>query len=311
MGIAPYDYPVIPLPRIRAAAEQVRARVRRTPLIPVAGSWLKLECLQPTGSFKVRGFFAAALALPPDRQKRGLITVSAGNAALACAYAARELGVSCRVVMFETAPPPKIDGVRRLGAEPILRSREEVLAWMAEKGWEKEPETFIHPFADDGVMAGHGGIGLELMEDLPDLGRVLVPVGGGGLITGVASAVKGVRPGVEVIGVQSEGYPLWPRAFEAGGAVALTPKTIADGTAAPFDARQMELLREVVDRWLLVPEERLRAAIRALAAEAKVVAEGAGALTFAALSQLEPGPTTAAVVSGGNIDPALLAELLS
>jgi threonine dehydratase len=311
MGIAPYDYPVIPLPRIRAAAEQVRAHVRRTPLIPVPGASLKLECLQPTGSFKVRGFFAAALALSPDRLKRGLITVSAGNAAQACAYAARELGVSCRVLMFETAPPPKIEGVRRLGAEAMLRSREEVIDWMAEKGWEKEPETFIHPFADDRVMAGHGGIGLELVEDLPDLDRVLIPVGGGGLMTGVASAVKGIRPGVEVIGVQSEGYPLWPRALEAGGAVVLTPQTIADGTAAPFDARQMELLQEVVDRWLLVPEERLRAAVRALAVEAKVVAEGAGALAYAALAQLEPGPTTAALVSGGNIDPALLAEILS
>jgi threonine dehydratase len=302
---------VIPLQQIRAAADLARPHVRRTPLLPVSGAWLKLECLQPTGSFKVRGFFAAALELPPDQLSRGLITVSAGNAALGCAYVARELGVACRVVMFETAPPPKIDGVRRLGAVPLLKSRDALFAWMAERGWEREPETFIHPFAGESVMAGHGGIGLELMEDLPELDRVLVPVGGGGLMTGVASAVKNIRPGVEVIGVQSEGYPLWPRALEAGGPVALTPQTIADGTAAPFDPQQLERLREVVDRWLLVPETRLRAAIRELAVDAKVVAEGAGALAFAALSQLKPGPSTAAVISGGNTDPKLLAEILS
>jgi threonine dehydratase len=239
------------------------------------------------------------------------MTVSAGNAALACAYVARELGVACRVVMFETAPPPKMDGVRALGAELVLKSREDLFAWMGEKGWEREPETFIHPFAEETVMAGHGGLGLELMEDLPDLDRVLVPVGGGGLMYGVASAVKGIRPEVEVIGVQSEGYPLWPRVLQARGPVALTPQTIADGTAAPFDPRQLERLGEVVDRWLLVPEVGLRAAIRELAAETKVVAEGAGALASAALSQLEPGPTTAAVVSGGNIDSRLLAEILN
>jgi threonine dehydratase len=301
---------VIPLDRIRAAAERARAHVRRTPLLPQAGAWLKLECLQPTGSFKVRGFFAAALELPDEQLRRGLITVSAGNAALGCAYVARELGVSCRVVMFETAPPPKVEGVRRLGAEAVLKSREDLFAWMAARGWEQEPETFLHPFASESVMAGHGGIGLEIVDDLPDLARLVVPVGGGGLITGVASAVKALRPEVAVVGVQSEGYPLWPRALEAGGPVAITPQTIADGTTAPFDDGQLERLREVVDRWVVVPEERLRSAVRDVPLQAKVVAEGAGALGFAALQQLEPGPVTAVVVSGGNIDPSLLADLL-
>lgn len=283
----------------------------RTPLIPVEGALLKLECLQPTGSFKVRGFFAAALALEPEKVRRGLITVSAGNAAQACAYVARMLGVACRVVMFDTAPPPKFAGVKRWGATPIPMPREAVLEWMATEGWTKEPEAFIHPFADFEVIAGHGGLALELLEDVPDLARVLVPVGGGGLIGGIASAIKGLRPEIEVIGVQSDGYALWTACIEAGGPVSIKPDTIADGTTAPFDPRMFELLKECVDRWLTVPEPRLHSAIPELAAFAKVVAEGAGALTYAALEQLEPGPSTVAVVSGGNIDPSLLARLLS
>ncbi|TMC83018.1 MAG: pyridoxal-phosphate dependent enzyme, partial [Chloroflexi bacterium] len=261
---------VIPIERIRAAAESARPHVLRSPLVPVEGALLKLECLQPTGSFKVRGFFAAALALPPERLRRGLITVSAGNAAQACAYVARQLDVPCRVFMYDTAPPPKLAGVKRWGATPILLPRDELL-----------------------------------------LARVLVPVGGGGLVSGIASALKGSRPEIEVVGVQSDGYPLWIRSFEAGGPVSIQPDTIADGTTAPFDARMFELLKECVDRWLMVPEPRLRAAVPELASAAKVVAEGAGALAYAALEQLEPGPTTVAVVSGGNIDPKLLAAFLS
>ena len=302
---------MIEVQRIRAAAGRARPHVLRTPLVPVDGALMKLECLQPTGSFKVRGFFAAALALPRERLRKGLITVSAGNAAQACAYVAHELGVSCRVVMYDTAPPPKVEGVRRWGATPIPMPRDELLQWMTREGWNGEPESFIHPFADREVMAGHGGLGLELVEDVPDLARVIVPVGGGGLVGGVASALKALRPGVEIIGVQSDGYPLWTRCFEAGGPVAIKPETIADGTTAPFDARMFELLKECVDRWLTVPEPRLRAAVPQIAATAKVVAEGAGALAYAALEQLEPGPRTVAVVSGGNIDPKLLASLLS
>ncbi|MHB8610940.1 MAG: pyridoxal-phosphate dependent enzyme [Candidatus Dormibacteraceae bacterium] len=302
---------LIGIDRVRAAAERARPHVQRTPLIPVKDALLKLECLQPTGSFKVRGFFAAALALEPEQLRRGLITVSAGNAAQACAYVAKNLGVSCRVVMFDTAPAPKVEGVKRWGATPIPKPREELLQWMADEGWNKEPEVFIHPFADPEVMAGHGGLGLELLEDVADLERVLVPVGGGGLVSGVASALKGLRPEIEIIGVQSDGYALWTRSLEAGGPVAVKPDTIADGTTAPFDARMFELLKVCVDRWLTVPEPRLRSAVPELAATAKVVAEGAGALAYAALEQLQPGKSTVAVVSGGNIDPHLLAGLLS
>jgi threonine dehydratase len=302
---------VIPIERIRTAAERARPHVLRSPLVPVEGAMLKLECLQPAGSFKVRGFFAAALNIPKERVSQGLLTVSAGNAALACAYVAHTLDIPCRVVMYDTAPAPKLEGVKRWRATPVLMPRDEMLRWLADERWRGEPETFIHPFAEPEVIAGHGGVGLELWEDVPDVERVLVAVGGGGLISGTASALKALKPNVEVIGVQSDGYPMWPRVFKAGGPVAVKPETIADGTTAPYDPRMFGLLKELVDRWLVVPEPRLKAAIPELAAKAKVVAEGAGALAYAALEQLPPGPTTVAVVSGGNIDPALLASLLA
>lgn len=304
---------VLPLTAIHAAAATARPFVARTPLLPVGEDrWLKLELLQPTGSFKVRGFFAAALALPEERRRRGLLTVSAGNAAMACAFVARKLGVPCSVVMVDTAPAPKLEGVRRLGAAPRLMPREELLRWVASSGWKPETQAFIHPFASPDLQAGNGGAGLEIVEDLPAVERVVVGVGGGGLIYGVASAVKALKPGVELFGVQSDGYELWPRVFRNSAPPPdLLPRTIADGTAAPYDASMHERLAESVDGWLTVPEPRLRAAVPQLASVAKVVAEGAGALAFAALEQLPPGPPTVALVSGGNIDRLLLVELLA
>src|SRR5437879_7685350 len=181
---------LVSLEKVQAAAERARPYVQRTPLVPVEGALLKLECLQPTGSFKVRGFFAAATAMPKDRLASGLITVSAGNAAQACAYVAHALGVSCRVVMYENAPDAKMNGVKRWGASPILLPRDKVLDWLANERWRSEPEVFIHPFAEPAVIAGHGGAGLEMLEDVPDLTRVVLPVGGRGLIRGLASAIE-------------------------------------------------------------------------------------------------------------------------
>ena len=303
---------MISLERVRAAAERAAPHVLRTPLIPLGGdAHLKAECLQPTGSFKVRGFFARALQLTAEERARGLITVSAGNAAAACSYVSHQLGLRCRVVMYEEAPDAKKENVRRWGATPIFLSHDGVHAWLHDRGWEKEPETFIHPFADPEVMAGHGGLGLELLEQLPSLERVVVPVGGGGLIGGVASALKGARPGVRVVGVQSSGYPSMTRSLAAGEPVELEPRTIADGTTAPVDPANLALVRELVDEWVTVPEELLRPKIAELAARGKVVAEGAGVLAYAALDQLEPGPVTVAIVSGGNLAPSLLAECLA
>ncbi|MBJ7604180.1 MAG: pyridoxal-phosphate dependent enzyme [Candidatus Dormibacteraeota bacterium] len=299
------------LQTIGAAVAAAQPYVRRTPLLPLdRGRWLKLESLQPTGSFKVRGFLAAALALSPDERARGLLTVSAGNAALACAYAAHALDVPCRVFSFDTAPKTKLEGLRALGAGVTLLPRADLLAWLSRHGWEAEPETFIHPFADDLVQAGHGGIGLEILADVPGVHRVVVPVGGGGLMVGVAEAIKQTRPAVEMVGAVAAGYEMWPRIMRGESlAATLKPETIADGTTAPYDSRLQPRLAACVDSWVTVPEPVLRGSVWRLAAEGKVVAEGAGALAYAALDFLESRPPTVAVVSGGNIDPALLVQL--
>lgn len=295
---------------VREAAALLAPHIRRTPLVPTDKGFVKLESLQPTGSFKVRGFFNAALSADARMRATGLLTVSAGNAALACAHVARHLGVPCRVVMFDTAPQSKRDGVERLGATVIPMPFEELIDWITNERWQVEPELFIHPFADQAVMTGHGTLALELIDQCPGITRVVVPVGGGGLIVGVAATMKALRPGVEVVGVQSEGYALWRDAFSAGGSVSLQPNTIADGTTGPFNPAMFALLREHVDRWVTVPEGRLRLAVAELAVRGKVVAEGAGALPYAALSMLDPRPESVAVISGGNIDPGRIAELL-
>ena len=296
----------------REIARQLAPHVRHTPLITApGGGFLKLESMQPTGSFKVRGFFAAAHAIERERIARGLLTVSAGNAALACAYVARSLQIPCRVVMYENAPGPKIDGVRALGAEPVLMPREGVVEWLARRAWEGEPEVFVHPFADPDVIRGHSSIVPEILADLPDVERVLVPVGGGGLICGVALGFAALKHVVQVVGVQSDGYPLWQQAFAAGGPVAPVPDTIADGTTAPFTEVMFERLGALVHEWVIVPERDLRTAIAQLATTAKVVAEGAGALAFTAMQQEPERAHTVAILSGGNLDPARLAGLLT
>ncbi|MGA7988009.1 MAG: pyridoxal-phosphate dependent enzyme [Candidatus Dormiibacterota bacterium] len=304
--------PAVDADRVREVARTLAPHVRHTPLIPSpAGGYLKLESLQPTGSFKVRGFFAAAHAIERERVTRGIMSVSAGNAALACAYVAHALDVPCRVVMYENAPRLKIDGVRALGAEPVLLPRDGVIEWIARRGWEGEPEVFIHPFADENVITGHSSIVPEILADCPDVECVFVPVGGGGLICGIALGFAALKPDVRVIGVQSDGYPLWQQAFAAGGPVSPAPNTIADGTTAPFTPVMFERLGALVHEWVLVPEMDMLKGIRRLATDAKVVAEGAGALAFAASVQEGATPATVAIVSGGNLDPGRLAELLA
>jgi threonine dehydratase len=298
--------------------DEVRRAVDRISVLPATPAvavsdhlWLKLENLQPTGSFKVRGFLNAVRSLRSEDLRAGIVTVSAGNAALAAAYVARMAGVACKVVMFDSAPAAKRDGVRALGAEVLSWPRPQLLAWMAGRGWESMPEHFIHPFADPAVMAGHGTMALELLAQVPGMRRVVMAVGGGGLAAGVGSVLHAAGRPVEVAGAQSSGYPLWLRTFAEGAPLALVPDTIADGTTAPYESVMHDRLRSAVDRWIEVPEADLRAGVAALAIKHKVVAEGAGALGYAAAVQLADPVPTVAVVSGGNIDGALLAELLS
>ena len=296
---------------VRRAVDRI-AVLPATPAVAVSEQlWLKLENLQPTGSFKVRGFLNAVRALRSADLQAGIVTVSAGNAALAAAYVARMAGIACKVVMFDSAPAAKRDGVRELGAEVLSWPRAQVLAWMAERGWEAMPERFVHPFADPAVIAGHGTMALEMLEQVPGIRHLVVAVGGGGLASGVGSVMHAAGRAVEVVGVQSSGYPLWPRTFADGAPPALVPDTIADGTTAPYDPVMHDRLRSAVDRWVEVPEADLRAAVAELALRHKVVAEGAGALAYAAAAQLAGSEPTVAIVSGGNIDGPRLAGLLS
>jgi threonine dehydratase len=298
--------------RLHEAARLIAPHIRHTPLIPTpAGGFLKLESLQPTGSFKVRGFFAAAHLVDREQVARGLLTVSAGNAALACAYVARELGVPCRVVMADTAPALKLNGVRSLGAEAVLMPRDRMHEWIATRAWENDPEVFIHPFANEAVITGHSTIAREILADLPDVERIFVPVGGGGLICGIALGFAALKPDVAVVGVQSDGYPLWQRAFAVNGPPHLTPNTIADGTSAPFDPVMFERLGALVSEWVLVPEATVRRTVARMATDVKVVAEGAGALAYAAMVDAGATPRTVAILSGGNLDGSRLAELLT
>ena len=295
---------------VRRAVERVSA-LPATPVVAISENlWLKLESFQPTGSFKVRGFLNAVRGLPDEDLRAGIVTVSAGNAALAAAYVARQAGIACKVVMFDTAPAAKRDGVLALGAEVLSWPRERVLAWMAERGWESMPEHFVHPFADPAVIAGHGTLAVELLEQVPEARRVIVAVGGGGLATGVGSVLHAAGHGVEVVGAQSSGYPLWIDTFAEGAPPSLVPDTIADGTTAPYEPVMHERLRGAVDRWVEVPEADVRAGVAELALRYKVVAEGAAALAYRAAIQLADSGPTVAIISGANIDAARLAELL-
>src|SRR6185436_16323188 len=222
---------------LEAAAAIVREVAVRTPLVPLHGSegiLLKPEILQPAGSFKIRGIYHAVQRLGGEARRRGLSTVSAGNTAKALAWCARRFGVAARSLMPEGAPKTKVEAVRALGATPVLVPVEEVFRFMREHGWEQQPYAFVHPWTDRDVILGHGSIGLEIAADCPGVETVFVPVGGGGLIAGVASALKAVKPSVRVVAVEPAGCPSFHAARRAGEPVTVECKTICDGVAVPY-----------------------------------------------------------------------------
>jgi threonine dehydratase len=304
---------------IRAAQAVLRNVAARTPVVPLdglderAGILLKLEILQPIGSFKIRGVFHAVSRVDEDRRRAGVSTVSAGNTAQALAWTARRLGIAARSLMPEDAPATKIETVRFLGGEPVLVPRDEVFRYMREHGWEREPFAFIHPWTNRDVMIGHGTMGLEIVGDVPDVESVYVPVGGGGLIAGVGSAVKALRPSARIIAVEPEGCPSLHESLRRGRPVSVECDTICDGVAVPYITDEMfPLLRDLVDETVLVPEREVEAMVRRLALGAKIVTEPSGALAAAAaVATHDPdaGPAVA-IASGGSIDDAKLAAIL-
>ena len=271
--------------------------------------YLKCESFQKTGSFKPRGALNKVLSLSEEEKARGLVTVSAGNHAQAVAWAARMAGASCVVVMPSSAPRSKMDAVRGYGAEVIEHGDRATLFDKLNEVREARGLTFVHPFDDPVVLAGAGTAGLEILEDLPEADVVVVPVGGGGLLGGVASAVKQVRPSARVVAVElAEGPGLAP-ALAAGKPVpAPRPSdTLADGMTPPFvGALPLEIARQAVDEIVSVTENEIIEAMKLLMTRAKLYVEGSGAAATAALlfgkASFSPGARVVAIVSGGNVD---------
>jgi threonine dehydratase len=313
------------LASIRAARERIAGRLHLTPtagstrLGDAAGVRLVLKCenLQKTGSFKVRGALHKVSQLDDAARARGVVTVSAGNHAQALAWAAREAGVAATVVMPANASTAKVDASRGYGAEVVLHGASSIDAFAKARELESERKlTFVHPFDDEVVCAGAGTVGLELLEQAPDLDVVVVPIGGGGLITGMLVALKESNPKLRVYGVEPEGAPSMRRSLDEGHAVRLdSVKTIADGLAAPMAGElNYEIVRRYADGVVLLGDDAIADAMRQLLLATKLLTEPAGAAaTAAVLSGALPirrGERVATVLSGGNIDLAKLATLL-
>ena len=316
---------MVTLDDITLAASRLRGIATRTPLLayprqqPGRELYLKPESLQPIGSFKLRGAYNKIASLADAERRHGVISYSSGNHAQGVAYAARALGVKAVIVMPDNAPQIKIDSTRALGAEIVFvgpasserKARAEDLA--REHGY-----AIIPPYNDEKIIAGAGTAGLEILADLPDADLVLVPVGGGGLISGIASAFKLSGSRAKVIGVEPELASDAQASFRSGRIVEFsadqTARTLADGLRTQSVGEiNFDHIRRFVDDIVTVSESEILAAIRTLALDAKLVAEPSGAVTFAAFlfRNLPAAQKTVAVISGGNIDPALLARVLS
>ncbi len=310
---------MIPLEQVRAARERIAGKVVRTPLLRLASEspatiYLKLENLQPIGSFKLRGALNAIVQLPTAELQAGVITASAGNMGQGVAWAARELGMPCAVVVPEGAAETKLAAIERLGGRVVKVPYERWWQAIVESTFEELDGAFVHPVYEEQVMAGNGTIGLEILEDLPETDAVLVPFGGGGLSVGIASAVKALRPETRVYAVEPEtGAPL-TASLAAGEPQEIDYEpSFVDGSGSPAVLPKMwELARGVLDGAFAVPVADTADAVRLLAERVRVVAEGAGALSLtAALAGQGGSGNVVCVVSGGNIDSSKLATILA
>jgi threonine ammonia-lyase medium form len=315
---------MIHLHQVRRAQQHLQGRVHRTPLLGsrtlgervAASVMLKVEAFQRTGSFKVRGVLNRLAHLSADERARGLVTVSAGNHAQALAFGAALERVRAVVVMPERASRAKVDAARQYGAEIVLIGDVFAAFERMEQLRDEHGYTVIHPFDDVHVIAGQGTVGLEICEDAPDADIVVVPVGGGGLISGVATAVRALNPGARIIGVEPTGAAAVRRALDAGAPVRLDAvDTIADGLGAPATGPiVLEHIRALVDDVVLVTDEQIGAALRFILERCKLLVEPAGAAAVAALLHgiiaVPRDARVVAVLSGGNIDLQRLRTLL-
>jgi threonine dehydratase len=309
----------IALAEITAARERIQGHALRTPLVRLnvddapAEIYLKLENLQPIGSFKLRGASNVMLQAAPEELAQGVWTASAGNMAQGVAWQARRMGVACTVVAPDHAPQTKLDALARLGARTITVPFAEWFEVLSARTFPGMEGVFIHPFNDPRVMAGNGTIGLEIVEDLPEVATILIPFGGGGLSCGIASAVRALQPGVRIYAAEAESSAPVAAAFAAGAPIEIThTPSFIDGSGAPTVKPEMwPLVRHLLDGSRVVPLAEVAAAVRLLLERNRVLAEGAGALPVAAaLSGRAGDGTTVCVVSGGNLDTAKLGAIL-
>src|SRR5207244_575898 len=311
----------IRLSEIQEARKRIAKTIRRTPFIRLdlgpdfPDIRLKLENLQPINAYKLRGAANSVALLSEEQRRRGVWTISAGNAGQGVAYAAREAGVPCAVVVVETAPKSKLERMKTLGAKLIPVPYE--VAWQAleERSFPGADGTFIHPFDDDNFIAGHGTMGLEILEQAPETAAVIASIGGGGLITGIGSAIKALRPNAKVFGVEPETAAPAALSFEKG-----SPQVFENWKASFVDGaggqsmfpRMWERMKPVVDGYIVVSLDETKKAMRLLAEKARIIAEGAGALPVAAAvtGSAGKGPIVA-IVSGGDIELNEFCELIA
>jgi len=309
----------IRLSEIQEARKRIADTIVRTPLIRLElgpgfpDIRLKLENLQPINAYKLRGAANAVALLSDSERKRGVWTISAGNAGQGVAYAARQAGVPCAVVVIETAPKSKLDRMRALGAKLFPVPYDVAWKTLEERSFPGAEGTFIHPFDDDNFIAGHGTMGLEILEDAPDTAAVIASIGGGGLITGVGSALKALKPEIKIFGVEPETAAPAALSFKMG-----SPQVYKEWKASFVDGaggqsmfpRMWERMKPIVDDYFVVSLEETKEAMRLMAEKTRVISEGAGALPLAAASTGKAGKgPIVAIVSGGNIDLKKFCEL--
>ncbi|HEV7240571.1 MAG TPA: pyridoxal-phosphate dependent enzyme [Thermoanaerobaculia bacterium] len=310
----------VSLDDIRAARERIAGVITRTPLIRflhgVEGApeiWLKLENLQPINAFKLRGAANAVALLGPEERSKGVWTISAGNAGQGVAYAARAAGVPCTVLVIETAPETKIERMRDLGARLVKAPFDACWNAMEDRAFPGIEGTFVHPFDDHNFIAGNATCGLEIIEDLPNVKTVIAAIGGGGLTTGIGSAIRAVAPHVRVLGAEPETASPGAISFAANAPQVFEKweASFVDGAGGKsIFPRMWERLRHAIEGSVVVTLDEVKQAMKLMASKTRVIAEGAGALGVAAALKEKEGPVVA-VVSGGNIDLKKFCEIVT
>lgn len=305
----------------KQAAERIKGIALRTPLIPLRtydenpGIVLKPEMLQPIGSYKIRGVYNWVKKLSPEQRAKGISTASSGNMAQAVAYTAKLFNIPARTIVFDTTPQTKIDSIQKYGGEVVRKTFDEWVEYTVNPDMDR---SFLHPLEEFGLVDGHGTIGLEIMEDSPDVETVYVALGAGFLGSGIALAAKALKPSVKVVGVNSENSPHYYECYKQGKVVdTVTKPTLGDGNAVnlgafPNSDKVLSLVQETIDDVVLVSENEIEEAIRYLAVENKLVNEGSSAMSLAAAlnAPVEERGKTVCVLTGGSIDPEKLAKIL-